>query len=140
MLFILDGTSDCHFACVWGRGGAAGPAAPAECGPLLRVCKSRGATRPCNTRWPRYRERCVAAPLEGGFLPPAEPHVSLGLHSNVDGGLFFPFFLSLLLWQKWPEVNLPWPPWPPWPQRAGGGRGLFLHARSRPRQAADGRA
>lgn len=92
-----------------GRGGAApAPAAtltPAECSPLLRVCKSCGATRPCNTRWPApspgldtgnaapLPRSSSAAPPEGGFLPPAEPHVSLGLRSNVDGRLFlFPFF------------------------------------------------
>lgn len=97
-----------------GRGGAApapAPAAtltPAECNPLLRVCKSRGATRPCNTRWPApspgldtgnaasLPRSSSAAPPEGGFLPPAEPHVSLGLGSNVDGRLFlFSFFFSL---------------------------------------------
>lgn len=97
-----------------GRGGAApapAPAAtltPAECNPLLRVCKSRGATRPCNTRWPApspgldtgnaasLPRSSSAAPPEGGFLPPAEPHVSLGLRSNVDGGLFlFSFFFFL---------------------------------------------
>lgn len=118
-----------------GRGGAApAPAAtltPAECNPLLRVCKSRGATRPCNTRWPApspgldtgnaasLPRSSSAAPPEGGFLPPAEPHVSLGLGSNVDGRLFlFSFFFFFT--QKSPEVNLPPPP--PRPERAAGNR------------------
>lgn len=130
VLFILPvhHTYNCHFACreddrgllsavcvcvcVRGRGDAAAPAATlphAECSPLLRVCKSRGATRPCNTRWPApspgldtgnaasLPRSSSAAPPEGGFLPPAEPHVSLGLRSNMDGRLvLFSFFLLSL--------------------------------------------
>lgn len=138
-----------------GRGGAApapapAPAAtltPAECNPLLRVCKSRGATRPCNTRWPApspgldtgnaasLPRSSSAAPPEGGFLPPAEPHVSLGLRSNVDGRLFLFSFFFFFFTQKSPEVNLPPPRCRQW-----AGTLMTQHDSGRPRQAADSSA